>query len=170
MVGTSPLSFTIHATYTASSIPEYPKTSHIVKCLQPDSTVHVFFLPLAFFRQLLLFFIVLLGGKQKAYGGLQISCHPLPEGKRQWQRAPTKGIALAWRVCVPHCVTERLYGVSRLWWQSGRHHFGETDVPAMFPGHPLGHSHDYTQTLPFKMGMGMGMVVLTRNHWRFCSQ
>lgn len=91
-------------------------------------------------------------------------CHPLPEGKRQWQRAPTKGIALAWRVCV----TERLYGISSLWWQSGRNCFGEMEVSAMFPGHPLGHSHDYAQTLPFKKWMGM--VVLMRNHWKSCPQ
>lgn len=36
MVGISLLSFTIHTTYTASFMLEYPKTSNIVKCLQPD--------------------------------------------------------------------------------------------------------------------------------------
>lgn len=33
--------------------------------------------------------------------------------------------------------------------------FGKLDVPAIFPAHPLGHSHDYVQTLPFKKWMGM---------------
>lgn len=59
-------------------------------------------------------------------------------------------------------------GVNRLWWQSVRDCSGEMDVPAMFPGHPLGHSHDYAQTLPFKKGMGMAL--LTRNHWKSCLQ
>lgn len=48
MVGISPLSFNIQATYTASFIPEYPKTSHIVKRSQPE-----------FYSPCILFFISL---------------------------------------------------------------------------------------------------------------
>jgi len=94
-----------------------------------------------------------LGEKQKAHGGLQVSCHSLPEGKRQWQRATTKGIALAWRVCVPCCAVRRLCGVSRAgaaeWERQHLLLLWENGCPSEVPGltlrtQPYGwESHDH---------------------------
>lgn len=45
-----------------------------------------------------------------------------------------------------HAVSLRGCMALAAWWQGGRDCFGEMEVPAMFPGHSLGHSHDYAQT------------------------
>lgn len=110
--GTSSASFTNNATYTAPFVLDYAKAAHTLKCLQ--SEFHCPYILSAFsLPQVTLtfwLFIILLGRKQKAHRGLLLSYHPSPEGKRQWQRAKTKGTALAWRVCVPCCVVGRLCG------------------------------------------------------------